>query len=313
MEPEHVKWPKIGHYSTVVETVEHPETPWTNEPRLYLGKIKLHGCNVAVGRTTDGDLYAQSRNRIITPGDDQYAFAAFVRDNEPFFTLEPGEMVYGEWCGRGINQGAAICNIDRRVFVAFAGRGTDGNLYCAEEDLLACVDPTHHTMVLPYMYAVKVDYGERSAAEISRAVDEVEQCDPWVKSTFGISGVGEGLVFYPTNHPDDAIPWTTFEHTAFKAKGQKHAVVTKKAPATKDPARAADAEAFARMVLPEARLEQGMAEVGGTRDIRQTGAFLKWVLADVQEECQAELTASNLTWDDVKGPLVDIARAWWFR
>lgn len=51
-------------------------------------------------------LYAQSRNRIITPENDNYGFAQFVWDNADVLAkgLGPGRH-YGEWWGRGINRG----------------------------------------------------------------------------------------------------------------------------------------------------------------------------------------------------------------
>lgn len=68
----------------------------------------------------DGTLYriqAGSRNRWITPDDDNYGFAAWVYDNAEALvrTLGPGRH-FGEWWGKGINRGYGL---DHRRFSLF--------------------------------------------------------------------------------------------------------------------------------------------------------------------------------------------------
>jgi len=53
--------------------------PWPKTPRLNRDCIvteKIDGTNSAIVIDEVGDVYAQSRNRLITPGDDNYGFAA---------------------------------------------------------------------------------------------------------------------------------------------------------------------------------------------------------------------------------------------
>lgn len=58
----------------------------------------------AIIRVGDLTLYAGSRNRWITPQDDNYGFAAWVRDNaEELVKLGPGRH-FGEWWGLGIQR-----------------------------------------------------------------------------------------------------------------------------------------------------------------------------------------------------------------
>lgn len=66
---------------------------------------KLDGTNAQVFVTDDGRLYAGSRNRWITPEDDNYGFAKWVRANaEELKLLGPGRH-FGEWWGNGIQRG----------------------------------------------------------------------------------------------------------------------------------------------------------------------------------------------------------------
>src|SRR3990167_702915 len=103
---------------------------------------------------------------------------------------------------------------------------------------------------------------EKIVATINEQVAEVEKCDPWVKAIFEIEGVGEGLVFYPVGFHDT---YDDFSNLSFKAKGTQHRVIAHSKPAQVDPSVAATAQAFADLVLPLARLEQG-TQMAQTRD-----------------------------------------------
>lgn len=78
---------------------------------------KIDGTNAAVGVTEDGEVYAQSRTRIITPQADNFGFAAWVAEHEAKFRelLGPG-LHFGEWWGKGIQRGYGL---DRRRFSLF--------------------------------------------------------------------------------------------------------------------------------------------------------------------------------------------------
>lgn len=91
-------------------------------PRLYRDVTiteKIDGTNACVVVTEYGDVYAQSRKRIITPGKstDNHGFAAWVEENatELFGYLGPGHH-FGEWYGKGINRGYGL---DERRFALF--------------------------------------------------------------------------------------------------------------------------------------------------------------------------------------------------
>lgn len=103
-------FPKIPHYKHLHCTVTQ----------------KIHGTNAAVVITevdiegpsaSTYKVQAQSRTRFITPEDDNYGFAAWVRANQSalFNFLGPGTH-YGEWAGPGINSGEGLTE---RTFVLF--------------------------------------------------------------------------------------------------------------------------------------------------------------------------------------------------
>jgi hypothetical protein len=82
------KFPSIGQYSNLVKNVrswaKYNECPM---PVLrFKGTTKLHGTNAAVGyNPTTKELWAQSRERVITYEDDNAGFAAFVETNATRF------------------------------------------------------------------------------------------------------------------------------------------------------------------------------------------------------------------------------------
>jgi hypothetical protein len=66
---------------------------------------KIDGTNSAICITDTGEVYAQSRNKIITPQDDNHGFANWVKANEKELAEQLGPGVhFGEWWGRGINK-----------------------------------------------------------------------------------------------------------------------------------------------------------------------------------------------------------------
>ena len=60
-------------------------------------------------------VYAQSRSRFITPAQDNFGFAAWVRANAGILVekLGPGRH-FGEWWGHGIQRGYGLAKGDRR-------------------------------------------------------------------------------------------------------------------------------------------------------------------------------------------------------
>lgn len=88
--------------------------PWPKTPRLFREMTiteKIDGSNGAIIVTEDGQVAAQSRNRLVTPGKltDNYGFARWVEDNAGLLAelLGPGHH-YGEWWGGKIARGYGL-------------------------------------------------------------------------------------------------------------------------------------------------------------------------------------------------------------
>lgn len=125
-------------------TAEITFKSWPKTARLFRDIViteKLDGTNAAIGivRLTPESnvlnyaghaiveyagstyaVYAQSRKRLITPGDDNYGFARWVYANASALVGQLGEgLHFGEWWGKGIQRGYER---DHKCFSLFNAR-----------------------------------------------------------------------------------------------------------------------------------------------------------------------------------------------
>lgn len=84
-------WPKITR-------VENRRTPVFTE--------KLDGTNACIAINEDGTLsHVQSRNRIISPSNDNFGFAKWVQENEQELLKLGHGYHFGEWWGKDVRRG----------------------------------------------------------------------------------------------------------------------------------------------------------------------------------------------------------------
>jgi RNA ligase len=290
----------------------------------YRAKIKLDGTNGGIQIFTDGKVAVQSRSQIISPENDNLGFANWVNQNIDYFAnLASSEhaTIFGEWCGKGIQKRTAISEIDRKIFAVFAIQfgGIDGKVAKLEThpDKIGDFLPKHPDIfVLPfYGEPIVLDFGDRTQLEsavaiLNQAVDTVEKVDPWVKETFGIEGIGEGLVMFPES--GELAERLSYAELLFKAKGEKHQAVKTKQPVQIDPEVAQSIDDFVNLFVTPARLEQAVTAVGCDRfEMAKIGNFLQWFVADVQKESVAELEAAQLSWKEVNKAVMNVAKTWY--
>lgn len=106
---------------------------WPSTPRLFRDIViteKIDGTNACVIVSEDGsEVWAQSRNKLITPEDDNAGFARWVADNAGALAdvLGPGYH-YGEWWGSKIQRTYGLVNGDKRFSLFNVGRYADAEL-----------------------------------------------------------------------------------------------------------------------------------------------------------------------------------------
>jgi|GEM_PF-545798 len=293
----------------------------------YRAKVKLDGTNAGIQILPSGSVVAQSRSRILTTQDDNSGFGAWVAEHQKTFTPLAGTagdrpvVLFGEWCGRGIQKRAAISQIDRKVFAVFAvqfgDNQSEASTLLVEPGEIHELLPEHpDVFVLPWFgEALELDFCDREllgrAADIlNGVVDKVETCDPWVREVFGIDGLGEGVVLYP--ELPAPVDRDTCADLMFKAKGEKHQVVKQRKPAQLDPEVAASLAQFVDLFVTEGRLQQGVDDAcEGAFDLRKMGDFLRWIGNDVQKESADELAAAGLEWKQTAKAVSQAARDWY--
>lgn len=335
-----VKFPSIEAFHTVRKYLpENIDELW------YRAKIKLHGTNAGVRIKRNGEIFARSRTRTLTPDDDNYGFAKWVEENKDFFTKvranvnaaykQWGELpviVFGEWCGSGIMKNVAISSVERKIFCVFAiqiGEDDDDAIMLSSPEAIGLLlTPTHEDIfVLPWfdngaMFGFDFNNKEQMQQQldfINKQIEAIDAVDPWVKETFGIEGHGEGLVFTPFHQDrEDDIrlgpPRWLYSRCAFKAKGEKHKVVKQKKAVQLDPEVVESITSFVDMFVTPQRLEQGVREVSRGELVfehRLIGPFLGWMGKDVQKESTSELEASGLEWKQVAKAVTTRAREWY--
>lgn len=309
----YVGYPKIKKFADVVKYARR----FLDAPTVtFEGTVKIHGTNAGVTCDADGNIGAQSRNRALSRESDNFGFAQFVADNQSAFKRAFHDLgllsgvLYGEWCGSGIQRVVAVSKLDRH-FVVFAALDlVSGDLITIPRDLVFLSDHVHNVHragTVEVTVNLGCDTSVREAAQFATELTEAyEQACPWGK-LFGIEGVGEGLVWKPLG------AYSAVGELMFKTKGEKH---TKGPEARKPsvkvaPEILAGVQDFVNERVTEARLKQGVdyiQEMFGDATVRQTGDYLKWVAGDLSAECAAELEASGLTWKQVSRPAMAKAR-----
>lgn len=241
---------------------------------VYKGKVKLHGQNAGITIQQEG-IRAQSRNQFI----DDSGFGKFVLENKAYLSqlLEQDTYkricIFGEYAGKGVQSKVALSQLKDTIFAVFAIQFEDSHVMVEPSDVLAFLTKysplPKNWFVLPWhtedisMNFMNEEKLKASAAVIDDMVQLIDQEDPWVKTLFGKSGPGEGLVMYPLTFADDktkCLPLELFSAFVFKAKGTSHQVVKTKSSAEVVVPNAQNVNAFVDLVVTEARLLQGLAK-----------------------------------------------------
>lgn len=166
--PEFTGWPKIHRLS-----------------RQCIITEKLDGTNAQVYIDDDGNIFAGSRTRWVTPESDNFGFAAWVRDNEEELRqLGPGHH-FGEWFGQGIQRNYGL---SKRYFALFnTGRWHKHPESLHLDGTVQCPDCCH---VVPTMYI----------GPFSTVAIEEQMNDLWDLGSIAVPGYGapEGIVVYHT-------------------------------------------------------------------------------------------------------------------
>lgn len=327
------KFNSIVQYSGVVKAVRD-HCSYNNLPLpvlTFTGSTKLHGSNAAVGFSKDGDIWFQSRERVLTTDYDNSGFCNWGICKLPelkqiyekiaaHYQIEHDNFyIYGEWFGKGVAKGTttAIATLTEKrlgifefVFV-LDGKETKinalGEWHYEINQLLSNVVVINYISP-PRTLTIDFSYPAMSQNTLLEMTLETEAACPAGKY-FGAIGVGEGIVW---SAADPAYTWVP----KFKTKGEQHSVskvTTLRELTEAELTVRANAKEFVEFACTENRLMQGIAkleEMGLPIAMPSMSAYLKWVGNDILTEHGDSLAVSMLTRKDVMPHVADISKSW---
>ena len=331
MKKRHVKFSKIPQFRDVIRDVNHQSqfkgldengepiyNPNVKKPIIaFNGTVKLHGSCGSVCMGNEGDIWCQSRKRILSIDVDNHGFHQFCHDRSANFlrlfqkladsVSVPKDIIsiFGEYCGQGINHGCAIHQLPK-MFVIFAVKivPTGGDSYYVDSASLRDPESQIHNIADFKTFKVTVDfnYPELAQNEFVNLVNNVEAECP-VGKAFGALGIGEGIVWVGDYKGQRHI---------FKTKGEKHSVTRVKNIAAVDVEKVNSIREFVEYAVTENRLNQAVIEVfeAGEPTIKKMGDFLRWIMKDIASEEADTLGENNLVLKDVGRAVSNKARPW---
>jgi len=327
---KHISFPSIEQFRNVIANInrqfnfvgldENKEPIYdASLPKPVLtfkGTVKLHGTNAGVCYNKLSGLWAQSRENIITPEQENAGFAFFVENNKDTFisfmlkvaerlnlNLEDNTIsIYGEWCGGNIQKGVAITNLPKSFFIfgvkispfAIEGEDKPRPAYWVDfSDLRAPESRIYNIEDYP-TYSMDIDFNmpqlvQNKLSELTIAVEE--ECP--VAKAFGFSGIGEGIVW--------SCEYKGVVHR-FKVKGEKHSASKVKTLAAVDVEKLNSINEFVEYAVTESRFNQGLEKTflnGEPIDVKKMGALMKWIVDDIIKEESDTMVKNNLEPKDV--------------
>lgn len=328
------KFPSIEQFSTVVKQVRmRANHKQVSLPTItYEGTVKLHGTNSCIGYNyKTGELFTQSRERILSYESDNAGFYVWVMSNKDAWInafksvgIFGGEIsyIYGEFACGNIQKGVALSQIDEKQFFVFdVVTVTDSTEIHEHQEYINLVltnvnlHNVHYIKDVAQSYYITIDFNDPSAVqntllELTMAVEA--ECP--VGKYFGVIGVGEGIVWKQLD-ADELFR----DLSMFKVKGEAHSstkVKTIKELSAAEIAQKESAKEFVDYALTDNRLIQGwtkLEELGHPQDVTSMGVFLKWIATDIIKECEDVLTASLLDRKVVMKPINEQAKGWFMK
>lgn len=316
-----IKFPSIEQFRHVIkdvsQTAKHHEV---EKPTIqFNGSVKLHGTNAGVS-FYQGQIFAQSRSRIITVEDDNAGFAKFVAENKNDFMTMFNQIgfakdnqvytIFGEWCGGNIQKGVALNQLDKMfvifgIVVTYDTPDKNGNTiqkWLSLDSVKIPLNDSIHAITKSPTYTVNVDFNRPELAQDAfyNLTMEVEKECPFCK-TFGVSGIGEGIVW--------TAEWMG-KRFMFKTKGDKHSSSKVIKVASVDVEKVNSILEFVEYAATENRMQQAIKEVFGDNepDIKKMGDFIRWLFNDVIKEESDTLEKAGLTIKDVSKEISNKAR-----
>jgi len=247
---KHIGYPSIEQFQNVIRNVKHAaqyvgqaedgstimNRNATMPTLKFRGTTKTHGTNSAVAfNLHTGDMWFQSRERIITLEQDNAGFAMFATARKDYFLelirriddvscTQKYIVIFGEFFGKGVQKGVAVSELPKTfcVFDIMVVDEDDSRTYFPRKLVEYVMEQRTENVVCIYdfpTWEMDIDFENPQLAqpkliELTMAVEA--ECP--VGKAFGVSSVGEGIVWKCIDENDD------FHNSGFwfKVKGPRH-------------------------------------------------------------------------------------------
>ena len=290
---------------------------------------KIHGTYAGVVYA-DSQLYAQSRNKVVTIGDDNAGFALFVEQHKTLlinictilkqvYNLSDSDVIVlsGEWAGGSIQKNSALSGVDKRflIFPQFRVVHADESISTYSTDSLRL--SSEHIYVLANFpgatFSTAIDFESEVSineflALMESRIAAIEESSPVGRYFNQPNNIGEGFVctFYATNSAGQS------KQFIFKCKGEAHSnsnVI--KSQSAKSTEELTSLNEFVDSICHSWRFEQGVVETCGTidsADMKHMGLYLKFVTTDTLKEENDLIIASGFEVKQIMSRVNDRAK-----
>lgn len=290
---------------------------------------KIHGTYAGVVYA-DNQLYAQSRNKVITIGDDNAGFALFVEQHKTLLTniCTVLKQVYnssdtdiillsGEWAGGNIQKNSALSGVDKKflIFPQFRVIHADESISTYSTDSLHL--SSEYIYVLANFpeatFATTIDFESELSINsflelIESRIAAIEESSPVGRYFNQPNNIGEGFVctFDAFNSAGKS------KQFIFKCKGEAHSKSNViKSQSAKSTEELTALNKFVDSICHSWRFEQGVVESCGTvdsADMKHMGSYLKFVTTDTLKEENDLIIASGFEVKQIMSKVNDRAK-----
>ncbi|MCJ1443188.1 MAG: hypothetical protein MMC23_003686 [Stictis urceolatum] len=333
-----ILYPKItGKIRDVMRNIEALEPRLTSSTLSLTGTVKLHGTHgdIVFPDPSYSEYILQSRNiSALTQDQDNLGYARYmsrikheIRSLRPLFLNRFKEfnpavsqaeierhplVIAGEFIGQGLLKGTAV-NTMERSFVIIS-TNICGRWQRDEDYADIGVEGARIFNVSRggfYHETIDVSAEEPSIENLYARMAEVAKQCPFAHS-FGIEGIGEGIVWKPITL-NDRVSWPPEFWLKTKAPEFWTSQRVIKVPGEKRASNEKRGAEFAKQVVTERRLEQGiewLGEMGKDANMKEIAAFLDWLRKDVESEESGEMKDLGLEESHVRLAVGRIGAKW---